>query len=167
MKKQKLPTPGLPVKAFLSLFGIGFVPVAPGTVASIVTAAFLVAGVMHFPVPIFWWAMVPAVVAGLMAVSFMFIAKFTKPKDADQEWIVMDEVIGMLIAATPALLFPALFVPMLFTAFVWFRFFDIFKPLGINHVDDRPGAAAVLLDDVLAGFYAAAITMGMWVLLTL
>jgi phosphatidylglycerophosphatase A len=40
-------------------------------------------------------------------------------------------------------------------AFVMFRLFDIWKPWPISWADRRPGAAGVMLDDVLAGVMAA------------
>ena len=40
-------------------------------------------------------------------------------------------------------------------AFFLFRLFDIWKPLGIKSLDAKHGAFYVMIDDVLAGFYAS------------
>ncbi|MEZ4955590.1 MAG: phosphatidylglycerophosphatase A [Saprospiraceae bacterium] len=50
------------------------------------------------------------------------------------------------------------FVPFNFTnlslAFVLFRIFDIWKPLGIRRMEALKGGWGVMMDDVLAGVYA-------------
>ena len=43
----------------------------------------------------------------------------------------------------------------LFLAFLIFRVFDIWKPFGIKLLDKKHGAFYVMIDDVLAGFFAA------------
>jgi phosphatidylglycerophosphatase A len=40
-------------------------------------------------------------------------------------------------------------------AFLIFRVFDIWKPFGIKLLDKKHGAFYVMIDDVLAGFFAA------------
>lgn len=44
-------------------------------------------------------------------------------------------------------------------AFALFRFFDIFKPLGIRVTERLPRGWGMMADDVLAGIYAAIIIM--------
>ena len=36
-----------------------------------------------------------------------------------------------------------------------FRFFDIFKPLGVRKMEDFPGGTGIMADDILAGVYSA------------
>ena len=51
---------------------------------------------------------------------------------------------------------------MAFLGFALFRVIDIFKPLGCRKVEEMcPGGWGVMLDDVLAGFYALVIV---WVI---
>ena len=38
-------------------------------------------------------------------------------------------------------------------AFVLFRLFDIFKPLGIRRMESLPGGIGVMMDDILSGVY--------------
>ena len=69
--------------------------------------------------------------------------------------IVIDEWVGMWLALV--------MVPFTWQtammAFVFFRFFDISKPLGVGYIDKKiSGPASVMLDDVLAGGYAALLT---------
>lgn len=74
-----------------------------------------------------------------------------KSGEKDNQAIVVDEVIGMWIAAIPAE--NNLFLWLI--AFVLFRIMDIYKPWPASFFDNRAGNGMdVLLDDVIAGFYA-------------
>jgi phosphatidylglycerophosphatase A len=46
--------------------------------------------------------------------------------------------------------------------FALFRFFDIVKPLGIRQIQKLPRGWGVVLDDVLAGVYAAVVLTGLF-----
>ena len=73
-------------------------------------------------------------------------------REKDSGMIVIDEAVGLWIAMIPALLTPY----SIGAAFVLFRLFDIFKPFPIGWLDKRvDGAFGVMIDDVLAGIYAA------------
>jgi phosphatidylglycerophosphatase A len=69
--------------------------------------------------------------------------------------VVVDEVAGQLIAF--------LFVPWLsgawavFAGFIAFRVFDIWKPYPIRRLEGLGGGLGIMADDLLAGFYAAAV----------
>ncbi len=43
---------------------------------------------------------------------------------------------------------------ILLAGFIFFRFFDILKPLGIKKLQDLPSGWGILADDLLAGLYA-------------
>ena len=66
---------------------------------------------------------------------------------------MIDEVIGCLWAFYGSLLS----VPLLLLGFFLFRFFDIFKPLGIHQLQNFPRAWGIVADDLLAGLYTALI----------
>lgn len=69
----------------------------------------------------------------------------------DDQSIVVDEVVGMWIAAIPA--GPSILVWGV--AFLLFRFFDIYKPWPASYFDKRKKHDYdVLLDDVIAGIFA-------------
>ncbi|MCB1556808.1 MAG: phosphatidylglycerophosphatase A [Alphaproteobacteria bacterium] len=75
----------------------------------------------------------------------------------DHGAVVIDEAVGVWIALLPAVLDPVHGL----AAFALFRFFDILKPWPVGWADKKlPGAWGVMLDDVLAGLYAAAILGG-------
>ena len=90
-------------------------------------------------------------------------------RDIDFPEIILDEWLGQWIALLPMLYFnPYLaqtpegfsFVQTLFLlglSFALFRFFDIKKPWPIDIIDKKNKPWSVLLDDVVAGAFSAAI----------
>lgn len=81
----------------------------------------------------------------------------------DHRSLVWDEFIGQWLALIP-LLIPAVLPAggfqwwMLAAAFVLFRLFDVWKPWPIRWLDRRvKGGLGVMLDDVVAGIFAAAV----------
>ncbi len=81
--------------------------------------------------------------------------------DTDPGPVVIDEVVGQWITIVAV---PPTAVYYVF-AFLLFRFFDIFKPWPIRWIDRRvPGALGVILDDVLAGIFAAVVLLiALWI----
>ena len=76
-------------------------------------------------------------------------------RSRDQNQIVIDEVVGMLIACSPILVVaPERIYGPIMLAFAAFRIFDIVKPLGIRVFDRMKSAFGVMMDDVIAGIYA-------------
>lgn len=79
-----------------------------------------------------------------------------KVKEHDQNQIVIDEVLGMLITCSPLVLIKCHSLWLAFgIAFVLFRFFDIVKIPPARHFDKENNALSVMMDDVVAGVYAA------------
>jgi phosphatidylglycerophosphatase A len=133
-------------QAIASGFGCGFVPLAPGTVAS---AATLIAGALLLAVsPAFIPALVLILtVAGLWAIRAARI-------DGDPGWVVIDEIAGQLL--TLCSLAHASLIGLL-AAFVIFRLFDVTKPGPVGWADRQAGAAGIMADDLIAGAIAAGI----------
>lgn len=73
----------------------------------------------------------------------------------DPSRAVVDEISGQLIALTP-LAFAHSWRGVV-AGFALFRLFDIFKPFPIRKLERLRGGYGVMMDDVLAGVYAAAI----------
>ena len=67
--------------------------------------------------------------------------------------IVIDEVAGMLVSV----LFLPRTIPVLVTAFLLFRLFDIWKPFPARQLQEMHGGVGVMLDDLIAGAYALAL----------
>jgi phosphatidylglycerophosphatase A len=82
--------------------------------------------------------------------------------NSDPSEVVLDEVVGQWIALMPVAIGAAMtgasvfaLWPGLVTAFFAFRLFDIWKPGPIGWADRRHDAMGVMLDDVIAGVFAA------------
>ena len=74
----------------------------------------------------------------------------------DPGLIVIDEVAGMLLAV---LLLPRT-IPVLITAFLLFRLFDIWKPFPAHESQALAGGLGVMVDDLIAGLYTLILVMG-------
>jgi phosphatidylglycerophosphatase A len=142
-----------PVHILASGFGSGLAPRAPGTFGTI--AALPVVLLAQF-LPVWWYVGVTA----LMFVAGIFICG-RAARDwgvSDHPAIVWDEFVGLLVTMSAA----PVGVVWLLAGFVLFRLFDIAKPWPISSLDRRVhGGFGIMLDDVVAGLFAAVIlTLG-------
>lgn len=128
--------------------GAGRAPFAPGTVASAITAVVLL--VLPFSQAAVIGFFVVVTVGGVLAAQRA--ERWLGGKDPGA--IVIDEVAGMALSV---LVLP-LTVPVLATAFVLFRIFDVVKPFPANWSQRLPGGIGVMADDLIAGVYALALT---------
>ena len=131
-------------------FGSGLSPVAPGTAGS---AAALLPWLILRELP---WPLVLGVIALVFALgvwaSKVAIARL---RISDPGAVVIDEFVGQWIALLP-LLFLAHGWAWLLAGFSLFRVFDVTKPWPVSWADRKlKGGLGVMLDDVLAGAYAA------------
>jgi phosphatidylglycerophosphatase A len=135
---------------FLALgFGSGLAPVAPGTFGTLAAIPIYVL-CAQTSLSVYLAILVAGFLAGIAICSrgekLMGVA--------DSSAIVWDEIIGYLITMTG--------LPLQWTSvlagFVLFRFFDILKPWPISWFDRHiKGGLGIMLDDVLAGLFAAVI----------
>lgn len=138
--------------------GVGYLRPAPGTWGSL--AALPLAWVLHtiggFPLLVL--ATIVAILAGIWATGIMTAGQ----EDHDPSEIVIDEVAGQFIALW-AISYPSwahgidisALWPGWVAGFVLFRLFDITKPGPVGWADRRGGPMGVMLDDVIAGVFAA------------
>lgn len=135
-------------------FGCGLMQPGPGTWGTI--------GALPFGVIILMFGGVPSL---LVAIAVTFIIGLWASKhfermvrEKDSGMIVIDEAVGVWIAMIPAILTPT----SIGLAFILFRLFDIWKPWPISYLDKRVhGAMGVMIDDVLAGIFAAIVIIGL------
>ncbi|MBU1039234.1 phosphatidylglycerophosphatase A [Patescibacteria group bacterium] len=74
----------------------------------------------------------------------------------DQKEIIIDEILGMLVAFAPLLkVKPHNYLLSAIILLILFRIFDILKPWGINRIDAGKTPHHILLDDYVAGLYSA------------
>jgi phosphatidylglycerophosphatase A len=157
---KKINGPSGTLAALLCTFGgAGLSPLAPGTVGTFaaVPLAYAIAD-WSGPIRALLWLC-------LLLLGTWAAQRFCSLLErADHQAIVIDEVVGYGIAAWTA----GKDSKALFVAFLLFRAFDILKPPPVRQLDrwskklaERGGSrpalslgAGVMLDDVLAGFYA-------------
>jgi len=131
------------IRTIASFFGVGYLPLAPGTYASF---AGIVLYLLVQKSLIFFW--------GMNIALFLIGMWVSKPaeqifKQKDSPHIVIDEVSGMLLCFV---FIPCTLLNVLL-AFIFFRVFDITKPFPINKIQKLPGGWGVMLDDILAAVY--------------
>jgi phosphatidylglycerophosphatase A len=122
--------------------GTGYLPFAPGTWGTLVAA-------------LVYWFILPdnALLISLTALLLIIISVIVSGAAEkiygviDDSRIVIDEWAGYFVSV--------LFLPhtlrYAISAFVLFRIFDVFKPLGIRTLQSLPGGWGVTIDDIAAG----------------
>jgi len=139
-------------KYFATLFGIGFIPLAPGTFGSLF--AILIWYVFIDLFSIFYFI---ALFMAVLSVSFYLTDIYLDNyKKKDPSEVIVDEFLGQSI---PLLFIVNFNIYEVLIAFVTFRFFDIYKIYPINKIEDLKGSYGVILDDIVAGIYSLIILM--------
>jgi len=152
----------------VTTFGVGYLPLAPGTYGSAVGVLIYlifasIEGRANFYSSQNNWAdaQITAWIHAVNLILFLLFCllgiwaanravKIFQNKDPQQA--VVDEVIGQLITF--------LFVPFavswhfVVAGFLLFRLFDIWKPYPIDSLQNLPAGIGVCADDILAGVYA-------------
>jgi len=130
-----------------TVFGVGYAPIAPGTVGSIVTVVFL--GFFPFSRVGLVVFLVLVVVIGTWAAHRA--ERVIGGKDPGA--IVIDEVAGMTLSVIAFPLTPE----VLAAGLALFRVFDVIKPPPARESQRIKGGVGVMIDDLIAGLYALAI----------
>ena len=139
-------------KYFATLFGIGFISFAPGTLGSLF--AILIWYVFIDLFSIFYFI---ALFLFVLSVSFYLTDIYLDNyKKKDPSEVIVDEFLGQSI---PLLFIVNFNIYEVLIAFVTFRFFDIYKIYPINKIEDLKGSYGVILDDIVAGIYSLIILM--------
>ena len=129
-------------------FGIGLMPIAPGTFGSMLgILLFLV--LAHLNLSVSWLCLIILILYFFSYVAVQSTLKIIKRSDPGE--IVIDEVLGMMLVMMTIPPDPK----WIFLAFILFRIFDIFMPWPINQVDSKlKNALGVMLDDFIASLYS-------------
>lgn len=142
-------------------FGVGHIPGGPGTYAAILVTPALVWLSMHVGLE---WR-----VLGLIALSVISCVWCDRAEQAmgeeDSRRIVLDEVVGV---AWAVVWWDQLGWMAAVLGLGLFRIFDMWKPWPISWVDARlSGGTGIMVDDVIAGWIAAMILVGLGLVLPL
>ncbi|MDQ6706293.1 MAG: phosphatidylglycerophosphatase A [Acidobacteriota bacterium] len=155
--------PGL-ARIIATGFGLGLVPIAPGTAGSAggLLIAYLLAASLGARAgwhPIYF---------GFLALIFLPIAIWAADVTAcaecrkDPGLVVVDEVIGQWITLAGIAPGAAHLNWRSWTAgFVLFRIFDIWKPAPVRQLERLPGGMGIVADDAMAGIYGAVVLFSM------
>ena len=140
------------ISIFPTLFGIGYSPIAPGTIGSIFSIVFL-----YFLIKFVSYSFLIIIFLIIFFSSLKLIEKYSNLLNShDSSTIVIDEFLGifLIILFYDYLKFANDFI-MFLLILILFRFFDILKIFPINWVDNNiKNSFGVVLDDLLAGVYS-------------
>jgi phosphatidylglycerophosphatase A len=129
-------------------FGCGYVPIAPGTAGTLGAIPLYLALRPFGPVAVLAAAALLTVVA-VWAASEVVIAKV----EPDPQIVVIDEVVGVLVTLAAS----APTWTSLAAGVVLFRIFDQWKPWPARSLESLHGGMGVVMDDVAAGVWGAAV----------
>lgn len=148
--------------------GVGYLPLAPGTWGSLLAVGFHVLlrfYYLNYPADVdpedYMVTFVGAELLVIIVVTLVGIWAASRVERVlrikDPGSVVVDEVAGQLIALLPVPLMNPGWPYWLIPAFLLFRFFDIVKPYPARKLESLHGGLGIMLDDVVAGVYAAVV----------
>lgn len=148
MKEQKIQRPSIPIMLFLTWFYSGKSPKAPGTVGSLATIPLIY--LLHF-IHLNIYSLIFLILTLYFAAVIITDHVQKKFNLHDPQWIVIDEVIGMLITWS---FIRSIDFHDLFLVFSLFRLFDIIKIWPASFFDRMDHGLGTITDDVISGLYA-------------
>ncbi len=145
-------------KLFLTFFYSGLSPRAPGTVGTLASLPFGLAILYYFGST--------TLVLAIIFVCIVAIKEINKYESAtglhDHGSIVIDEAAGIWLTLVVAHTVSNIWF-LAFASFVFFRFFDIYKPSIIGRIDRNvKGGLGVMGDDLMAGIFAGLMVQLSW-----
>jgi len=144
-------------KIIATFFGVGYFPIAPGTLTSLIVVLLYKFYLYKLSWPLY-----------LLLLFFLFIiGTFTSTQYSselnkrDPRKIVIDEAFGQLLVLfrMSEAWFPVL------SCFLLFRIFDIIKPYPIRKVETLPEGWGIMMDDFVAAVYAGLLFKPLYLLL--
>ena len=149
-------------RLFITFFGSGLAPKAPGTVGSIAALIVGLVILQFFPMETLFM-----LTLAITLIAIFEINKYEKATGShDDKSIVIDEVSGMWIALMLALstaetlTYEFAEIIAIIGSFLAFRLFDIWKPSTIGVIDRKvKGGLGVMGDDILAGVAGGLLTI--------
>ncbi len=140
------------IKYYVSLFGIGFIPLAPGTLGSLFAVLIWYISISFFNIYIFYFIFTLVFLSSFKLVQIYLNLE----KKDDPSEVIIDEFIGQSL---PLIFLYQFNIYEVLLVFCTFRFFDIFKLFPVNKAESIKGATGVIMDDIVAGVYSLIILM--------
>jgi phosphatidylglycerophosphatase A len=154
----------------ISTCGVGYFPIAPGTMGSLVgvglyltlwaaSASLLETNAFARKITLLhiWTPQMAFMLVVIFVVTMAGIWAATRAerlfRKEDPSEVVVDEVAGQMIALLSGPFWLHTWWSV-FTAFLLFRAFDIWKPYPIRKLEDLPTGLGIMADDLAAGAYA-------------
>ena len=144
-------------KITATFFGVGYFPMAPGTLTSAIIVLLYKFFLHRLSWPFYLFLFFVLFALG----TFVSDVYSRMLKKEDPRTVVIDEAAGMFIALF--LLSPQWTICG--ATFILFRFFDIVKPFPIKKVETFPGGFGIMLDDIVAAIFSG-ILVNLFLLLT-
>lgn len=152
-------------RIWVSVFGLGYSPLIPGTCGSAAAlAAFLAVALLSRSDPLTAAVMLLVALLGFI-VTIVYGDRAIERYGPDASVIVSDELCGQAITYLALWPLPAAdreIVVLAVVGFILFRILDILKPPPARQFERIKGAWGVLLDDVMAGIYANVLLQLLW-----
>jgi phosphatidylglycerophosphatase A len=149
-----------------SCFGLGRLPLAPGTWGSLPPVViFTIMCQFHVSVPVITIVMAALALAGSVSCVLFAPAAIAATGKDDPREVVADELAGQAVTFLaipffiPVILTPGQTCIITSAGFFLFRFFDIAKPWPIRKLEKLPKGWGILADDLLAGVFAAIVLL--------
>ncbi len=140
-------------KIIATFFGVGYFPVAPGTLTSLIVVL-----LYKFYLHSLSWPFYLLLLVLLFSVGIFTSTKYSlEIKKHDPRRIVIDEAFGQLLVLFQiGESWGTGWLPLL-SCFLLFRIFDIIKPFPIKKVETLPEGWGIVMDDLVAAVYAGVI----------
>ena len=132
-------------KSISTCFGLGYISPLPGTLTSFLTVIIIWTIQTHLSLEV-----TMLFILFVTLIGYISVEKNTDNK-SDPKEIVIDEFIGQSLVLV---LLPLTYQNYIL-GFVFFRFFDIYKPIPIKYFEKKyQNAFGVIFDDIIAAGYA-------------
>ncbi len=140
-------------KIIATFFGVGYFPVAPGTLTSLIVVL-----LYKFYLHSLSWPFYLLLLFLMFSVGIFTSTKYSlEIKKHDPRRIVIDEAFGQLLVLFQiGKSWGTGWLPLL-SCFLLFRIFDIIKPFPIKKVETLPEGWGIVMDDLVAAVYAGVI----------
>lgn len=133
------------------MFGVGFFPIAPGTIGTFITFAFYFLIFNYITLITIFSIFIFSLILSIILIHYY--SNYLNKYDASE--IIIDEFLG----STLIILFYKYYdfsnsIILFFIGALTFRFFDIVKIFPSNYIDKNiKNSFGVIMDDIVAGIY--------------